>query len=239
MTDKKENRNSKPTRTPAKKSRLPSSSTEQPVAENNKPNSRRWLTRLAEIITIVVGVGTILGFFLCRDETQVGRNVVSHEQKNAVTADTYNNNSVTSHGQSGGITAQNITINNYLAPDEKQALNQRLLAKYPRGYAVFGVVDGKPTRTIEGLSFEKDFEIVWTGSEIARLEPNYIDFWPPQIVYRPTRNAALGAFNFRLPREVGFSTPYHLLPSWTNVFLEVLDDKGSFAVLALGFKEPH
>lgn len=213
-----------------------SGSTGKP-ATKQKPRLWRRFTFWVGLAAIISAIVAVVSLFVGRSEPRVDESVVSHDQKGGVTAQTYNDNSVASNGQSGGITAQSVTINNYLAPDERQALNQKLLAKYPRGYAVFGVVDGKPTRTIEGLSFEKDFEIRWTGSEIAKFEPNYINFWPPQIIYKPTRNAALGVFNFRLPRKVGFITPYRLLPSWTNVFLEVLDDKGSFAVLALGFKE--
>lgn len=219
-----------------------SRSTGKPATKQHKSRFWRRFTFWVGVASIVSAVVAVLGFFLWPAGTHIDKRVVSHEQKGGVTAGTYNNNAVTnntvtSNGQSGGITAQNVTVNNYLSLDERQALNQKLLAKYPRGYAVFGVVDGKPTRTIEGLSFEKDFEIVWTGSEIAKFEPNYIDFWPPQIIYKPTGNAALGSFNLRLLRKVGFITPYRLLPSWTNVFLEVLDDKGSFAVLVLGFKE--
>ena len=154
------------------------------------------------------------------------------------------NNSVTSHGQSGGITAQNvtaqtITFNNYFdrqSPDEKRALEQSLKAKYPLGYTLFAV-DGKTIHVPEGLSFERDFVISWTDSKISKLEPDWIEFYPPQILYKPTANAVLGKWNLRLPRKTGFIIPYPMLPSWTNAFLEVLDDKGSFAVLVLGFKE--
>jgi len=198
-----------------------------------------WAKKLVRGLEILAAVATILtfvGFLLYRDGASMDKSAVSHDQKGGVTAQTYNDNSVTSNEQSGGITAQNVTVNNYLSLDERQALNRKLLAKYPRGYAVFGVEDGEPTRTIEGLSFEKDFEIRWTGSEIAKFEAKYINYHPPQIVYKPTKNAALGVFNLRIERTVGFTIPYPFLPSWTNVFLEVLDDRGSFAVLVLGFK---
>ena len=148
-------------------------------------------------------------------------------------------NSVTSHGQSGGITAQNITVNKYFdrqSPDEKRALEQALKAKYPLGYTLFAV-DGKTIHVPEGLSFERDFVISWTDSKLSKLEPDWIEFYPPQIIYKPTDNAVLGQFNFRLPRKIGFIAPYPWLPKQAKAFLEVLDDKGSFAVLVLGFKE--
>lgn len=152
-------------------------------------------------------------------------------------------NSVTSHEQSGGITAKNVTINQYFdkqSPDEKQALEQSLLAKYPLGYALFAV-DGKTIHfPPDGLSFERDFVISWADSKISKLEPGepgWIVFNPPQIHYKPTGNSVLGKFDFRIERKIGFILPYPMLPSWTNAFFEVLDDKDSFAVLVLGFKE--
>lgn len=155
-------------------------------------------------------------------------------------------NGIASHGQSGGITAQNVTtqavtVNNYFdiqSPEEKRALEQTLKAKYPLGYALFAV-DGKTIYIPESLSFEKDFVISWTDSKLSRLEPDWIEFNPPQIIYKPTANAVLGKFNFRLRRKTGFIIPYPWLPKQANAFLEVLDDKGSFAVLVLGFKERH
>jgi len=199
-----------------------------------------WV-KVAAIAVPVVAVLALIVSIVRRDGTSVDKSVASHDQKGGVTAQTQNDNSVTSTEQSGGITAREVYVDvkNYYgnqSPDERQALNQKLLAKYPRGYAVFGVEDGKSTRTIEGLSFEKDFEIVWTGSEIAKFEPNCINYYPPQIIYKPTKNGALGVFNLRIERTVGFTIPYPFLPKWTNIFIEVLDDKESFAVLVLGFK---
>jgi len=161
--------------------------------------------------------------------------------------------SVTSHKQSGGITARNITItdanvtiNHYFdgkSPDEKRALEKSLLAKYPLGYALFAV-DGKTIHfPPNDLSFERDFVIRWEDSKISKLEPGkpgepgWIVFNPPQIHYKPTGNSVLGKFDFRIERTIGFTMPYPMLPSWTNAFFEVIDDKDSFAVLVLGFKE--
>ena len=79
--------------------------------------------------------------------------------------------------------------------------------------------------------------ISWTDSKVSKLEPDWIEFYPPQIIYKPTNNAVLGKFNFRLPRKIGFITRYPWLPKQANAFLEIVDDKGSFAVLVLGFKE--
>ena len=175
------------------------------------------------IIAAIIAGG--FGLFKCRNDSRI-------------------DNSVTSHGQSGGITAQNvmtqdITVNNYFdrqAPDERRALEQTLKAKYPLGYTLFAV-DGKTIHVPESFSFERDFVINWTDSKISKLEPDWIEFHPPQIIYKPTANAVLGQFNFRIRRKIGFIIPYPMLPSWTNAFLEVLDDKGSFAVLVIGFKE--
>jgi hypothetical protein len=152
-------------------------------------------------------------------------------------------NSVTSHGQSGGITAQTvtaqaITVNNFFdrqSPDERHALEQTLKAKYPLGYTLFAV-DGKTIHVPESLSFEKDFVIIWTDSKLSKLDPDWIEFYPPQIIYKPTANAVLGKFNFRLRRKIGFTIRYPWLPKQANAFIEVLDDKDSFVVLVLGFK---
>ena len=215
--------------------------TGRPNAEDQKPSPKglAFWVKIAVIAGVVIAG---LNYFLPRGGGKAENGVVSHGQQGGTTAQSYNDNSVTSHGQSGGITTRQLNVYQQYFSDqpaaEKEALRQSLMTKYPRGYAVFGLVDGEPTRTIEGLSFEEDFEMIWTGSEIARLGPDYIDFHPPGIIYKPTKNAALGSFNLRLPRKVGYITRYRkLLPSWTNVFLEVLDDKESFAVVVLGFKE--
>jgi len=174
------------------------------------------------IVAAIIAGG--FGLFKCRNHSRI-------------------DNSVTSHGQSGGITAQNvttpaITVNNYFdiqSPDEKLALERTLKAKYPLGYTLFAV-DGKTIHVPESLSFEKDFGIIWTDSKLSKLDPNWVEFYPPQIIYKPTANAVLGKFNFRLRRKIGFTIRYPWLPKQANAFIEVLDDKGSFAVLVLGFK---
>lgn len=181
-----------------------------------------WIGGACVIVAAIIAGG--FGLFKCRDGSHI-------------------DNSVTSHGQSGGITAENvtaqtITVNNYFdsrSPDEKRALEQALKAKYPLGYTLFAV-DGKTIHVPEGLSFERDFVISWTNSKLSKLEPDWIEFYPPQIIYKPTANAVLGKFNFRLRRKVGFIVPYPWLPKRANAFLEVLDDKGGFVVVVLGFK---
>lgn len=117
-------------------------------------------------------------------------------------------NRVTSHGQKGGITAQSvtttaITINNYFdrqSPDEKQALKQTLLAKYPFGYALFAVGE-KTIHVPESLSFERDYVIDWTGSKLSKLEPDWVEFYPPDITHKPTGSTLRGDFYFRLKRK--------------------------------------
>jgi hypothetical protein len=181
--------------------------------------------KAAWIVGICGIVAGSFGLIKCRNENQI-------------------DNIVTSHGQSGGITAQNvttqdITVNNYFdlkSPEEKQALEQTLKVKYPLGYTLFAV-DGKTIHIPEGLSFERDFVISWNDSKISKLEPDWIVFNPPQIIYKPTGNAVLGEFNFRLRRKKGFIIPYPMLPSWTKAFLEIIEDKDSFVVVVLGFKE--
>jgi len=180
--------------------------------------------KAAWIAGICMIIAALIGLFKCSNGSSI-------------------DNSVISHGQSGGITAQNvtsqpITVNNYFdiqSPDEKQALEQTLKEKYPLGYAVFAV-DGKTIHVPESLSFEKDFVVIWTDSKVSKLGPDWIEFYPPQIIYKPTANAVLGKFNFRLRRKIGFTIRYPWLPKQANAFIEVLDDKDSFAVLVLGFK---
>ncbi len=109
------------------------------------------------------------------------------------------------------------------------------MAKYPLGYTLFAV-DGKTIHVPESLSFEKDYVVIWTDSKISNLESDWIEFYPPEITYKPTANAVLGKFNFRLTRKIGFTIRYPWLPKQANAFIEVLDDKDSFAVLVLGFK---
>lgn len=176
------------------------------------------------VAAIIAGV---FGLFKCRNGSHIDRSVTSHEQSGGITAE--------------NVTTQDITVNNYFdiqSPDEKRALQQSLLAKYPLGYTLFAV-DGKTIYVPESLSYERDFVISWDESKISKLEPDWIEFYPPQIIYKPTGNAVLGKFNFRLLRKIGFIIPYPMLPKQANLFLEVLDDKGSFAVLVLGFKEQH
>ena len=190
---------------------------------------KRFVTiKAARITAISVIVAAIIagtfGLFKCRNGSRIDNSVTSYEQSGGITAQ--------------NVTTQNITVNNYFntqSANKKRALEQTLKAKYPLGYTLFAV-DGKTIHVPESLSFERDFVISWTDSKLSKLEPDWIEFYPPQIIYKPTANAVLGKFNFRLRRKVGFIVPYPWLPKRANAFLEVLDDKGGFVVVVLGFK---
>ncbi len=189
-----------------------------------KSNKKISVTVIAALIAgICMIIAAFIGLFKCSNGSRIDNSVISHGQSGGITAE--------------NVTAQTITVNNYFdsrSPDEKRALEQALKAKYPLGYAVFAV-DGKTIHVPESLSFEKDFVVIWTDSKLSKLEPDWIEFYPPQIIYKPTANAVLGKFNFRLRRKVGFIVPYPWLPKQANAFIEVIDDKDSFAVLVLGF----
>jgi hypothetical protein len=115
-------------------------------------------------------------------------------------------------------------------------LKQSLLAKYPLGYALFAVGE-KTIYVPDDLSFERDYVIDWTGSKLSKLEPDWVEFYPPNITNKQTGSALLGDFYFRLKRKGRELRPYPGFSHQIKMFLEIIEDKDSFVVVVLGFKE--
>ena len=200
--------------------------------------SKRLIRGLEVAAAVVTILGFIFGVFVWRDGIHIDGRVISHGQKGGVTAQTHNDKSVTSYGQNSGITAQNVTVvNNYFnkqSSDEKEALHRSLKAKYPLGYAVFAA-DGKTIHVPDGLSFEKYFGIRWANAKVLELRSDVIDVQLLDIFDKATLSTWNGC-GFGLKRKVGAIFKAISLPSIT-VVAELLEDKGSFVVLALGFRQ--
>jgi hypothetical protein len=154
---------------------------------------------------------------------------------------------VVSYGQTGGTTAQTViqnqTINNYFANqsvDEKETLRKSLFAKYPLGYAVFAADGQKQIYVPNGLSYERYFSVVrWSDARVLELTSDVIKVLSPYL--QNDGSLGLGPLTLdgnesSIRRKVGAVCPLYLLPP-IEVLMELLEDRGDFVVLALGFRQ--
>ena len=146
------------------------------------------------------------------------------------------NVSITSTGQHGGITAQSVTINNYFAnqpPDEKERWRKYLTQRYPLGWCLLAS-DGKETYTPKDMSYERELNVTWSTAEVFALEPNCVRVRYPNIIHRPSLNVFCG-FATGVERKVGSEARATL--GQVKARVELLEDEGSFVVVAIGFRE--
>lgn len=239
-TSRKLRRSLKPSKRRAKKSKPAPMSTKHQARENHKAPFWRTFRFWVGAFTVLGAIGTILGLFVCREGKHIERNVASHGQEGGVTAQTHSDSSVTSNDQIGGITAHNvtagkITINNYFAhrpPDEMEALQQALTARYPLGYAVLAT-DGKNVHIPEGLSFEKHLVVKWENATVEELKPDRVGVQLPDFLVKKTLNTFAGC-GIGVDRKVGSTSALDL--GEIGMTAEMLKDEGDFVVLAIGFQ---
>jgi len=140
--------------------------------------------------------------------------------------------------QKGNQTAQQITINNYFQLKESsEAINKmQLKQKYPLGYAVFAANDIN-IHIPQNFNYGKEFETDWENAKVSSLTSESIVIDLPNIFYKPLNTSIIG-ISIEVPRKVGSQIQLPLKFKGQEIIpiIEIVEDRGTFVVLVLGFK---
>jgi hypothetical protein len=120
-------------------------------------------------------------------------------------------------------------------PGKRDEWRKHLMEAYPLGWRIYAA-DGKETYAPPGLSYEKDFIVVWDVNGVSGLTPERISMRPPNILTRGKENWGMVQMTVIRPRAVGKEFVLAVMEN-VAVGAKILQDEKDFVMLAVGFRQ--